>query len=122
MRESLARFTRAYVDAMFWASTEAGGRPLDVRYGSGDLADDAWDRICTDCRKFYEAHGIPEYDHPIYSDAYMAGHDFWLTRNGHGAGFWSRDLGEIGDKLTEAAKAFGECRAYVGDDGLIHVD
>ena len=28
------------------------------------------------------------------------GHDFWLTRNGHGAGFWDRGLGETGKKLT----------------------
>lgn len=30
-----------------------------------------------------------------------AGHDLWLTRNGHGAGFWDRDLGELGDRLTK---------------------
>lgn len=35
------------------------------------------------------------------------GHDFILTRNGHGAGFWDRGLGEIGDRLTEWAKTFG---------------
>lgn len=36
-----------------------------------------------------------------------AGHDFWLTRNGHGAGFWDRGLGEAGDRLTAMAKSFG---------------
>ena len=34
------------------------------------------------------------------------GHDFILTRNGHGAGFWNRGLGEIGDRLTKWAKTF----------------
>jgi hypothetical protein len=51
----------------------------------------------------------------------MAGHDFWLTRNGHGAGFWDGDLSEdVGNALTEAAKKFGECHLYVGDDGQIY--
>jgi len=31
------------------------------------------------------------------------GHDLWLTRGGHGAGFWDRDLPN-GDKLTEICK------------------
>lgn len=35
------------------------------------------------------------------------GHDFILTRNGHGAGFWDRGLGGIGDTLTKWAKTFG---------------
>ncbi len=37
----------------------------------------------------------------------QAMHDFALTRNGHGAGFWDRGLGEVGARLTEAAKVYG---------------
>lgn len=53
-------------------------------------------------------------------------HDFWLTRNHHGAGFWdgdyseSYDAGSIGEKLTAIADKFGEIWAYMGDDGLIY--
>lgn len=50
-----------------------------------------------------------------------AGHDFWLTRNGHGAGFWDRGLGELGDRLSEAAKPYGSAHVYVGDDGKLYV-
>jgi hypothetical protein len=46
-----------------------------------------------------------------------AGHDFWLTRNGHGAGFWDRGLGELGDRLSEASKPHGEASLYVYSDG-----
>ena len=53
------------------------------------------------------------------SDKQVA-HDFWLTRNGHGAGFWDRGLGELGDKLTSAAEAWGSIYLYLGDDGLIY--
>jgi hypothetical protein len=49
------------------------------------------------------------------------GHDFWLTRNNHGAGFWDRGLGEIGEKLTEIAQSFKECHVEQGDDGFLYV-
>ena len=49
-----------------------------------------------------------------------AGHDFWLTRNRHGSGFWDEDIGDVGRQLTEAACACGECNLYVGDDQRIY--
>ena len=48
------------------------------------------------------------------------GHDIWLTRNGHGAGFWDRGLGELGDKLSDIAKHLGTADPYAGDDGLVY--
>ena len=52
-----------------------------------------------------------------------AAHDFWLTRNGHGAGFWDGDWpDEIGKQLTALSKEFGEQWLYVGDDGLIYLE
>jgi len=44
------------------------------------------------------------------------GHDFALTRNGHGAGFWDRGYGEDGDTLSDAARAYGEY-SVLTDDG-----
>lgn len=42
----------------------------------------------------------------------QVGHDFWLTRNHHGAGFWDRPEVYGGkdnaEKLTESAHSFGE--------------
>jgi len=51
------------------------------------------------------------------------GHDLWLTRNGHGAGFWDRpDLyGEdLAQRLTEYSKAAGSVDVYAGDDGELY--
>jgi hypothetical protein len=53
--------------------------------------------------------------------AAQVGHDFWLTRNGHGAGFWDRGIGDYGDALTEHAHSFGASDVYVGDDGRLYV-
>lgn len=42
------------------------------------------------------------------------GHDFWLTLQGHGTGFWDRDElntphNLLRDNLTRACKDFGKC-------------
>ena len=47
------------------------------------------------------------------------GHNFWLTRNGHGAGFWNSDYIN-GDKLTELSKDFGPIDLYIGDDNKLY--
>ena len=48
------------------------------------------------------------------------GHDFWLNRNRHGVGFWDRNLGNLGDKLSDLAENMGSVEAYEGDDGLVY--
>jgi hypothetical protein len=55
-----------------------------------------------------------------YSADEQAGMDFWLTRCGHGAGFWDRGLGKLGERLSEAAIASGETWMYIGDDEGIY--
>jgi hypothetical protein len=52
----------------------------------------------------------------------MVGHDFWLTRNGHGAGFWDRGLGERGQWLTDMAKPFGSAYLYVNNSGEVECE
>lgn len=49
-------------------------------------------------------------------------HDFWLTRNRHGVGFWDRGLGKLGDHLTTWAHAAGSRSAYLGDDNLVYFE
>jgi hypothetical protein len=70
-----------------------------------------------------EAYARDGYGGAEWSAEEQAGHDFWLTRNGHGAGFWDREaLKEdgLGDKLSEAARTCGESNLYTGDDGGIY--
>ena len=77
-------------------------------------------RINRDVLKFY-------HENTDLCEAYVQklgyaqfGHDLWLTRNGHGVGFWDRGLGELGNKLTEACKKLGSHDVYCGDDGFIY--
>lgn len=113
-------FTEAYIEAALWAETDDDGEPLDARYSLQDIAPATLQQMEADCARFLVENELPNYGSREYSDAEMAGHDFWLTRNHHGAGFWDRGLGEIGRKLTEAAHRFGGAELYVGDDGKIY--
>lgn len=49
-------------------------------------------------------------------DEEQIGHDFWLTRNHHGVGFWDRGLGEIGVKLTKICHEFIEANVFDGEE------
>jgi len=119
--EKLDAFTEAYITAALWStndeSTPQGGDPLDDNYGPSDIAPEALAEIRKDCERFQtEAKSLLE-EAGMSDD--QAGHDFWLTRNGHGVGFWDRGLGALGDALSKVAKTFGECWIEVGDDGQL---
>ena len=51
----------------------------------------------------------------------QAGHDLWLTRNGHGTGFWDRGYGNVGDRFANIARTMGGQDVYVGDDGMAYL-
>jgi hypothetical protein len=104
------KFFAAYVDCALWSShdEDADGAPLDRDFTGRDIDVDALARMYADCRDFWTANREDLKD--IDSD--QAGHDFWLTRNHHGAGFWDRGLGEIGQRLTDAAHVYGESNLY----------
>ena len=121
MKERAGAFLLGYLECALWSSTDNsrddGGDPLDRNYCIADLHDDCLATMEKDCLSFMARNQ----DDVFACDSMaQAGHDFWLTRNRHGAGFWDRGLGEVGNRLTAAAHAYGECDLYVGDDGMIH--
>lgn len=137
-------FVRAYETAMLWANaTELGGDGSDEgEYGPSldavdnpeELTEDAHKRMRADCLEFLAAclgtvrmgETRLQWLYPDsrggYSDDDLAGHDFALTRNHHGAGFWDRGLpGDLGDKLTKIAQSFGDA-SLTREDGVITHD
>lgn len=110
-------FIDHYIVAMLWAELDDNQDPLDANYDRDDIAPEAMEQIIEDCKLFVNsnAHLLKDISPE------QAGHDFWLTRNGHGAGFWARGLGHIGDELTAYCTAYGDCTPYVGDDGKIYL-
>jgi hypothetical protein len=50
-------------------------------------------------------------------DAKALGHNLWLSRNGHGAGFFD----ENNDKLQDIARNMKGVDMYLGDDGKVYI-
>ena len=113
---NLDAFTKAYIVCALWSSTDDQDRPLDgVAHAYRDFTDLALCRIRNECAMFSRACRA-YWTREGWTDE-QAGHDFWLTRVGHGAGFWDRGWGHPGNMLTMAAQACGERSITVNDEG-----
>lgn len=111
MRIKLDNFTRAYLECALWSSTDEKDRPLDDRFEVEDIAESALKSAREDCEAFQ--HREAEALKACGANDEQNGHDFWLTRNRHGAGFWDRGYPEpFASKLTEAAHVYGSVDLY----------
>ena len=107
-----------YIICALWSYIDDDGEPLDSVYTMDDISAQTLKQMDIEVSDFIKDNESLLIESG-QSDQQI-GHDFWLTRNGHGAGFWDRGLGAIGDALTKASKSFGGSDLYVGDDGLIY--
>lgn len=117
-------FLQGYLAAALWSSIDEDGNHLDENYDEGDIHPAALAQMKEDCLDFMQDNlqdllAYMRTEH--HKGEERAGHDFWLTRKGHGCGFWDRSLGKLGDRLTKASKPYSSCDLYVGDDGMIHI-
>jgi hypothetical protein len=127
--KELSEFNRGYIEAAFWTSS-GDAEDGDLHEASfAELEPKALAEMLEACLDFERLAGplldhvyiLEKKDGNLAYSPHQAGVDFWLTRNGHGAGFWDRGLGEVGNQLTRDAKSFGSCDLYRGDDNLIYV-
>lgn len=127
VKDLLIDCVEAYIRTALWATTDDSDTQLDKNYRSTDLADGEFDKV-QDLVSQFISHAwsrlgqvsppVQQWDRKQYLRAM---HDFFLTRNGHGAGFWDGGWPEAEGKiLTAVANSFGESQPYVGDDGLIY--
>ncbi len=114
----------SYIETALWSS--GGVKPdgtelenLDDEYSIDDMAPEALQRAQKDIDAFIAKAG----NLLNGLDMDLVVHDFWLTRNRHGAGFWDGDYPkEIGEKLTDLSKQFGEIDFVIGDDGKLYME
>ena len=99
-----------YLDAAFFTDTGEGDQPPS----DGVLSDQAAAAALVACAQFCLKAGFTliseAINRPGYSNERL-GHDLWLTRNGHGVGFWDRkelEADGLGDKLSDVARSMGE--------------
>jgi len=112
---------QSYMTTALWSSTDNrssnGGDPLDKNFDISDISPKVKAQMRKDVEKFIrDTADIPNDDW----DDTQFGHDFWLSRNGHGAGFWDfydhRNTAEEranGDALHKVAAKFGNFDLYV---------
>lgn len=142
----LDAFTQGYIEALFFTEcepgTDAGSHDPETQSalhgecGFSDLAPEALASIIADCEAFQASAAYvaakAAWDDTTADEGRLAGfpmneesqagHDFWLTRNGHGTGFWDGDWPEPhASQLVAAAKAAGSVDVYLGDDGRIYL-
>ena len=114
--------TDAYIEALLWAELDDNDKPLDANHSPADIDQESLKSIRNDCARF-QLEAAPILAGLNVPDSQI-GHDFLLTRNRHGAGFWDspEKYGQDNaDKLTEIAHTFGETDIYVGDDGILYI-
>ncbi len=133
MPTKLDDFTKGYIECALWSTNDnsdpSGGEPLYKNYDISDLSEKSLAEIIAECADFQQAQAEDlALAYELYtgtSDGASAeawgGHNFWLTKNGHGTGWWDRGLGKVGDRLTEAAHVYSSTDIYVGDDGKLHI-
>lgn len=131
------QFIFSYIQALLWTSNEdefpeycySGEFSISIE-DVERISPDTLDRIIKDCAAFEDAvesalaNWTGEDANIDQIDSYKAGHDFALTRNGCGSGFWDRDADVYGveprDTMNRIAKSFPEFNLYKGEDGLIY--
>lgn len=115
----VAAMVRAYLECAAWSSSDwnhIGTRDNPEPLDAGDWT---WTKAATatalaDCKRFLAAVGRPDLG-LASSDMGQLGHDLWLSRNGHGTGFWDREERygvAMAARYHEAAKGMGEVNAY----------
>jgi hypothetical protein len=113
----LTRMTAAYLECAEWTDCGPDSEELQDHSGFAPEARAAAEEACADFLSYCEGEDLGDTLRAGW-DPEQAGHDFWLSRNGHGAGFFDR--GEPGaNELQCAAKTFGEAYLYLDDDNKL---
>lgn len=108
---------RQYIASALWSSNDDAGDPLDDGRDHTDVDPATVQTMRDECAAFFRANRRQLRE--TSGDLGQHAHDFWLTRNRHGVGFWDRGYGPIGETLTQAAQVYGEVDLFVGDDNLV---
>jgi len=115
-------FTKHYLICALWSSVDDNDDPFDSNYSLDDISSQTQSQALRDCTQFLMGNPNSLNDTPESYTIEQAGHDFWLTRNGHGAGFWDRGLEDAGESLTQACEDYNGLDVVLGDDGKIYFE
>lgn len=101
------QFIDAYIEAIYFTDTGDTGQPTS----DAELDETFLRESVIDCLAFFSRIQCYLSEGQIE----QAGHDFWLTRNGHGTGFWDRQgfyCENFSEMFTKIAESFGSTDSY----------
>lgn len=99
-----------------YRTKERSEESLDANYSVSDIDDRTLAQMVEDCARFQQENA----ELLAHGEDSRGGHDFWLTRNHHGAGFWDGDWpDDVGEALTAKAHEYGQIDLYV-HDGVVY--
>ena len=115
-------FASQFIETALWSSTDDEGEPLDNLYSVEDFTKEALKSLISTAHDFEAVNEdlLEEAYEATGQDASQAGHHFWLTKEGHGAGFWDGAWGDYGDRLTDLSRPYGSDYIYAYR-GKLHV-
>lgn len=114
------------IDGYIEAMRVTDGGPDHPVFDCAALSREAIVVARTDCSRFFH-RAKSLLDRAVRRPGFTwkaAGIDFWLTRNGHGSGFWDETVLQsdgLGRELSYFAKEMKESEAYLGHDGRIYL-
>lgn len=116
------QFKRGYISCLYFVDTGDEDEPSP----DAPLSPEALEHIFETCWKFWCEFGKTILEAECRSfdvtKADRAGFDFYLTRAGHGAGFWDGDWSEPhATILTDGCEGQGDDYLYLNDDGFIDI-
>ncbi len=105
--------TNQYIETAIWADL-----PEDSELDSSHVTGESWSNARASVELFLDSIEEDLEEYLELSDAGQLGHDFWLTRNGHGAGFWDREnlTEELKNSLTDHAKSLSEVNLFACEE------
>ena len=131
----------ALVASLLWSendqSDESGGEPLDYNYDIDDIDGDLLQKLEARFKSFaakaeQQLQARFGDDYSSIEDFYIGPkdsenqveHDYIMTVNGHGCGFWEEHDWQDGAReiLVKLAESESEIHAQVGDDGKVYLD
>jgi hypothetical protein len=104
---AFAKFFEAFLKAALYSSTGVDDQPLDKKFKPEDIDKDSLEVLRAHALSFYSRMWYYVAHEVTLSDGYTkAGHDFWMTSQAHGCGFWDGDWPVYGEQLTQLSKCY----------------
>lgn len=130
--------TRQLCETLLWTECDSEGNPLDKKFSITDFSQSDVNRLKLQFELFVsraskalaaayvddfrESDSISDFCCRPSPGGFDLEHDFIMTRNGHGCGFWDGDWEEPAAKILEQnAKALGEIHVCVNGKKLFMI-